>query len=554
MKTRKLVSLVVLGILLLNLSLVAVADENLDKIKFEIERAACYILNIVTVIVGVVAALFIFLSGVKWVTAEDPVGRKEARDRIMWSLIGFCVVILACPFAEFLAKDSPLETGFCMRCGVKYGTWVPTGPAPPWQAPTDGVYEGQDDAPIVTLRVDKTTIKPGESITFTCEAHDDPARTIPSGRIDYGPEDKILVSGSPTNEFSDISTYTYSASGMYAATCAISNDIPKMGTATQVILVSDSTNPAAVIDSVGGKTFAEILEDDKVERDLQGKLGVRGHIGGGGSGLECVWEIAGTQGTGCDINIPSTGMVNLGPNTLIFRAMDGMAPKAETSVGIEVVEYSGDIDCERDENCEAEDTDGGNKPEKNGVCNRMECTDRGECKKLQDYPDECEGNHIDLTEYFPDPRGGIYANTCEYEYINCYDECGVRGGECANGKCECFEDNCIMKPRSVFTGVVELDDDNCRLKGTTGVGAKGYITISAGTDYFYYKTAGTPCTFTSLDVVLGGCYPGGCYNTVSGTYDCSGAGAYTGKCKITLSYYQDSENNEYFSVCLEDAS
>ena len=539
MKIHKFISLAVLGILLLNLSVLAGAQDPLEEIKLKIEIAACWILSILVVIVGLVAALFIVLSGIKWMTSEDLAERNEAKNRIMWAIIGFLVVILACPFAEFLAFE-PLKSGFCVRC--QDITEVPLGPTPPGEA-----SGGDPGGPKVRLIAEPPRAEPGDTIKFTCKAEDPDGLDSPAAGFLveesaglFGPIG-FVTSGNPKSATLEHSE-TINTAGQWSVICSVFDLGGDEGWARISVTISDSTSPVAVIDSIARKSLAELKGDPDVERSLKMEIYVRGHMEGGTGASNCVWTVGAATLNACEGWIKADP---IGPKTATFEVQGGGGGKT-TSVYINVIETTEDAECELPEDCEATDTDGGNKPEKKGICYEMKCTELGACVEDTDYPDNCHYS-INLDEYYPTN------NDCEEEEdINCYEHCGDRGGICKNDECQCFGDNCIMKPKSQFSGYITLEGGGlCRLRDAKIYvsGGKGFVEDEVGTTEFYRKVGTTPCNLPggSLWVLESGHHN-------SKPQQCTCTGVYAGKCTITITYYKDVASKEYFSVCLEDTT
>ncbi|RLI87012.1 MAG: hypothetical protein DRO76_03010 [Candidatus Altiarchaeales archaeon] len=526
----------------------------LEEIKSKIAMAACYILSILITLVAAVAALFIVLSGIKYIgSGEDPSGRQEAKSRLVWALIGLIIALMACPLVEIL-KIPPLEGG-CYDC-AKYGIVITT--------PSGMVQAGDPDGPKVIIYVEPQKAKPNEDVKIICIANDPDGLDIgvieiydPMGsRTDRNP---LRCPGHPTsfNNRENPVVKSFSSAGQYKVTCRFRDTTGKIGSAIIYFTVSDSTYPAAVIDSIGGKSFAELMKNKEVERDLRKRIYVKGHAEGGSGNFLYGWKVDGDLKHG-----PGTVTegwmkdMDLGIHTIEFTVADLDTGQDSTiSIEINVVKYTGGLECSTKEDCKAKDTDGGNNPEKKGTCSKMRCHPRGYCEEEAPHEDRCQ-NSIILIEQYPDEK---YKYMCKEDPINCYDYCGGRGGKCLQhgpdeDTCKCLEKNCMMRPSSTTITDLHLNDGNCYLVvDEMGVGAKAYVKIKI--KELYYKTEGTSCCeppwATGCDAKgkviqadLGG-------DRTSKEFECKDG--WEGKCKVTIETYR-ADHNEYYSVCVEDVT
>lgn len=60
-------------------------------------------LNVVYVVVGVIAVIFIIIGGINYTTSQgDPVKVKKAKDTILYGIIGLIVSLLAFAIVQFV--------------------------------------------------------------------------------------------------------------------------------------------------------------------------------------------------------------------------------------------------------------------------------------------------------------------------------------------------------------------------------------------------------------------------------------------------------------------
>ncbi|MCK4492069.1 MAG: hypothetical protein KAU03_05560 [Candidatus Altiarchaeales archaeon] len=62
----------------------------------------CNLICVVYVVVGLAATLVLVLAGFRYLTAEDSVGRIDARRHVVYGVVGLCVVLVAVPLVNCL--------------------------------------------------------------------------------------------------------------------------------------------------------------------------------------------------------------------------------------------------------------------------------------------------------------------------------------------------------------------------------------------------------------------------------------------------------------------
>lgn len=124
MKKFKISVLLIIGLILILLA-TTVISQAVSEIKTTVENAICAILRIFQALAAGVAALMIILQGVKWMTSEDPAGRKAAKDMITHVFVAMIIIIIAVQFVNYLVTGTGIaEFTSCP------GITGPIGPPP----------------------------------------------------------------------------------------------------------------------------------------------------------------------------------------------------------------------------------------------------------------------------------------------------------------------------------------------------------------------------------------------------------------------------------------
>lgn len=87
----------------------------------------CGVVCLLAYIISAVACIVLVLAGVKYLTAEDPAERDEAKKRIWYALIGLVFFFVAMPFANYITGG--LIAPF--NCGCLPASGVISPPTPP---------------------------------------------------------------------------------------------------------------------------------------------------------------------------------------------------------------------------------------------------------------------------------------------------------------------------------------------------------------------------------------------------------------------------------------
>ncbi len=119
---------IALVLMLVFLSVPLVAADDLSDALTEIQNAvvnfSCIIYRIIQAIVGVLAMLMIILDGIKWMTSEDPDSINEAKNRILYTIVGVLVVLLALDAVNLFAKTLGIITDD-IPCDTLTSTTIP---------------------------------------------------------------------------------------------------------------------------------------------------------------------------------------------------------------------------------------------------------------------------------------------------------------------------------------------------------------------------------------------------------------------------------------------
>lgn len=100
------ISVLLVIIAILTLLTTTVISQAVSEIKTTVENAVCAILRIFQALAAGVAALMIIMHGVKWMTSEDPAGRKAAKDMITHVFVAMIIIIIAVQFVNYLVTGT----------------------------------------------------------------------------------------------------------------------------------------------------------------------------------------------------------------------------------------------------------------------------------------------------------------------------------------------------------------------------------------------------------------------------------------------------------------
>jgi len=78
------------------------SSKVIDLIKTAVYKIVMTLYCLVLYIASAVAALFIIITGIKYMSSDEEGGRAESRKRMVYAIAGLMVVVLACPLVNFL--------------------------------------------------------------------------------------------------------------------------------------------------------------------------------------------------------------------------------------------------------------------------------------------------------------------------------------------------------------------------------------------------------------------------------------------------------------------
>lgn len=124
MKANKFFLLIILGLILLT---PLTSADAIEEIKEKVVELGCYILELLFYISSALAALFILLGGVKYVTSEAPEDRCAARNNVGYAIIGLLIIMIACPLVDYFIQGTEVMTLKERNCCPVYP--IVSGPA-----------------------------------------------------------------------------------------------------------------------------------------------------------------------------------------------------------------------------------------------------------------------------------------------------------------------------------------------------------------------------------------------------------------------------------------
>jgi len=77
-------------------------DGLINNIKTSVYIVVVNLYCIVLYIATAVAALFVVITGIKYMSSDDGGSRAESRNRMAYAVIGLAVIALACPLVNML--------------------------------------------------------------------------------------------------------------------------------------------------------------------------------------------------------------------------------------------------------------------------------------------------------------------------------------------------------------------------------------------------------------------------------------------------------------------
>jgi hypothetical protein len=97
------------------------SNDVISRIKTAVYRIVITIYCLVLYITSTVAALFIILTGIKYMSSDEANNRAESRRRMVYALVGLMVIALACPLVNVLFVNTQIgipnaSTGVIEAC------------------------------------------------------------------------------------------------------------------------------------------------------------------------------------------------------------------------------------------------------------------------------------------------------------------------------------------------------------------------------------------------------------------------------------------------------
>ena len=98
-------SLVFVAFLLLNSFAWAQADANATQLE-NIMAPLKKVKDLVLSVAGVIAVIFLIINGIKWMFADTPQAKEEAKRGLQGAIIGLVIIAAAFPLTEYLLPSS----------------------------------------------------------------------------------------------------------------------------------------------------------------------------------------------------------------------------------------------------------------------------------------------------------------------------------------------------------------------------------------------------------------------------------------------------------------
>lgn len=106
------------------------AGANCDEGESGVKKILRVVLNLVSILAGVMAVLMLIIAGIKYITSNGDSGSiKSAKDTIIYALVGVLVVIFAQAIVAFVLKKA-IDTSSNSSSGNNSNVTNPTGGAP----------------------------------------------------------------------------------------------------------------------------------------------------------------------------------------------------------------------------------------------------------------------------------------------------------------------------------------------------------------------------------------------------------------------------------------
>ncbi len=109
MKFKSILTIIFALLLLSILLATSVISQAASEIKTTVDAAICAILRVFQALAAGVAALMIIMQGIKWMTSEDPAGRKSAKDTITHVFVALIIIVIAVQFVNYLVTGTGID-------------------------------------------------------------------------------------------------------------------------------------------------------------------------------------------------------------------------------------------------------------------------------------------------------------------------------------------------------------------------------------------------------------------------------------------------------------
>ena len=98
------------------LAVSAQASDPAKEIMDRVNDVVCTVLTIFVYLSSGLAAIMIIFAGVKYLmSGDDPEAHSSAKNMVIYAICGLVAVLLACPFVDYLVKDTGI-TPFSKSC------------------------------------------------------------------------------------------------------------------------------------------------------------------------------------------------------------------------------------------------------------------------------------------------------------------------------------------------------------------------------------------------------------------------------------------------------
>jgi hypothetical protein len=119
-----------------------ISSNPLGDIMNRVNGVACIFLTLITYLASGIGAVIILYAGVKYIISQDAEQTTNAKNMILYALIGLALVVLACPIVDYFVIGTKI-TPFQEKCNCLGSIGKdPDIPPPPALTCDDGTPEG----------------------------------------------------------------------------------------------------------------------------------------------------------------------------------------------------------------------------------------------------------------------------------------------------------------------------------------------------------------------------------------------------------------------------